>query len=339
MANILISGYYGFGNLGDELLLEAILNDLRQVDPRGKVTVLSARPLETAKRFGVRAVCRTDPFALMGEMRRCDLLLSGGGTLLQDATSRQSLWYYLTVLRLAGALQKPVVVYSQGIGPLRHPRHQELVGRALERAEVITLRDEASAGLLEQMGVRRPYAVTADPVLSLAEQSGERDERRIGWVLHGGLCGSRTLEVLGEAMMELNRQGYPSVLLPFYPRQDGGAVERLSTWGEAVEPERVRREIGRCGRVISMRLHGLILGAAVGSRVLALSDDPKVAGFLDGMGLPEGRLPERLTAGELVQEVLHRARQAEPHRLEEAKGRLEENRRQLKTLIMKRYKT
>ena len=335
MAKILISGYYGFGNLGDELLLEAILNDLRQIDPTGAVTVLSARPLETAKRFGVRAVCRTDPFILMGEVRRCDLLLSGGGTLLQDTTSRHSLWYYLTVLRLANALQRPVVIYGQGIGPLSHPRHRELVKRALERAEVITLRDEASAKLLGQIGVHCPFTVTADPVLSLVKRSAERDERRIGWALHGGLCSRRTLEVLGEAMMELNRQGYASILLPFYPRQDSRAVERLSTWGKAVGPDCVRREIGRCGRVVSMRLHGLILGAATGSRVLALSDDPKVAGFLDGMELPEGRVPECLTAGELVEEVLHRARQAEPKRLKEAKRRLEENRRQLEMLITK----
>ena len=77
MAKVLIAGYYGFGNLGDDLLLKAIVQEIRQADPEGEITALSARPAETGRVFGVRAICRTDPLGLLRELRRCGLLLFG----------------------------------------------------------------------------------------------------------------------------------------------------------------------------------------------------------------------------------------------------------------------
>ncbi|MBR1846078.1 MAG: polysaccharide pyruvyl transferase CsaB [Oscillospiraceae bacterium] len=333
MAKILIAGYYGFGNLGDELLLKAIVQEIRQTDPEGEITVLSARPAETGREFGVRTIHRTEPLGLLRGLRRCSLLLFGGGTLLQDATSRRSLGYYLSLLSLARHMGKPVMLYAQGIGPLLHPGDQRRVARALEQVQTITLRDRDSELLLRKMGVKKPALITADPVLGLGKRDGERDERRIGWVLCGGGCGERALTVLEEAMAELNRRGFVSVLLPFYPRQDSRATERLSGWGQVIPAGQIEREIGRCDLVVSMRLHGLILGAAQKSRVLSLSRDPKAEGFLRDMGLPAGLAAEEMTAEGLANAVLDLAKRAEEDRLITAQKALEENRRQLALLL------
>ena len=333
MAKVLIAGYYGFGNLGDDLLLKAIVQEIRQADPEGEITALSARPAETGRGFGVRAICRTDPLGLLRELRRCGLLLFGGGTLLQDATSHRSLGYYLSLLSLARRMGKPVMLYAQGIGPLLHPSDQRRVARALEQVQTITLRDRDSDALLRKMGVKKPALVTADPVLGLGKRDGERDSRRIGWVLCGGGCGERVLTVLEGTMTELSRRGFVSVLLPFYPRQDSRAAERLSCWGQVIPAGKVEQEIGRCDLVVSMRLHGLILGAAQGSRVLSLSRDPKAEGFLRDMGLPAGLAPEEMTAGSLADAVLGLAKRAEEERLSAAQKALEENRRQLTLLL------
>lgn len=335
MAKILISGYYGFGNLGDELLLEALLDDVRRVRPDAEVTVLSARPLETAKRFGVTAIHRTDPVALRRAMQRCDLLLSGGGTLLQDGTSRRSLWYYLAVIRLARELGKPVMIYSQGLGPLNHPRDRAMVRRTLEDVQAVTLRDEASGRLLGALGAECPFSVTADPVLALPMDRDQKMERRIGWVLHGGTCNRRLLWVLEETAERLAGKGYSSVLLPFYPREDGGAVRHLAHLWETAPPDNLLGTLETCGTVVSMRLHGLILGANGGSRVLALSRDVKVEQFLGEMALPDALDPWGVTAEELTEGILRGARPVDCGRLDQARTRLEENRRQLERLLQR----
>ena len=88
-------------------------------------------------------------------LRRCDALLSGGGSLLQDTTSTRSLLYYLTVIRCAHRLGKPVMLYANGIGPVRRPANRRRVKRVVEQATLITLRDHSSARELQDMGVTR----------------------------------------------------------------------------------------------------------------------------------------------------------------------------------------
>ena len=118
MYNILISGYYGFDNIGDESILRTLVTSLRERIPDCSLTVLSHDPAATREKYGVEAVERMSPLAIARAVRRCDMLISGGGSLLQDVTSSKSLHYYLAIIRFAQLLGKKVFIYSQGIGPI-----------------------------------------------------------------------------------------------------------------------------------------------------------------------------------------------------------------------------
>ncbi|MBQ1603097.1 MAG: polysaccharide pyruvyl transferase family protein, partial [Oscillospiraceae bacterium] len=112
MVNILISGYYGFDNIGDESILRTVINSLRARVPDCHLTVLSHNPAATREKYGVDAVDRMSLREIVREIRRCDLLISGGGSLLQDVTSSKSIHYYLTIIRLAKLYGKKVFIYS-----------------------------------------------------------------------------------------------------------------------------------------------------------------------------------------------------------------------------------
>ena len=101
MADIIIAGYHGFANSGDEALLLAILNTLRKKRPELDVTVLSKKPEETARVYGVKSIFRYNIFKVIKEMKRSKMLLFGGGSLLQDVTSSKSILYYLVIIWLA----------------------------------------------------------------------------------------------------------------------------------------------------------------------------------------------------------------------------------------------
>ena len=132
MTKIVISGYYGFGNAGDEAMLSALLDSLRSIIADVEVTVITGNCKATAEHHRVHTVSRMDILGIIKAISRCHILISGGGSLLQDVTSSRSLYYYLAVIRIAQWLHKPVMLYAQGIGPLIRTRARKAVRSVLQ---------------------------------------------------------------------------------------------------------------------------------------------------------------------------------------------------------------
>ena len=87
MSNIVISGYYGFGNAGDEAMLCAIIDAIRKEEADAYITVISGNPKETSKKHNINAVGTFSALGILKAIANSDLVISGGGSLLQDATS------------------------------------------------------------------------------------------------------------------------------------------------------------------------------------------------------------------------------------------------------------
>ena len=167
MGNVLLSGYYGFGNIGDEAILTSTINALRKARPDLNLIVLSQHPDETSHTYNVESYHRMSITEVTTAMKKSDLVIFGGGSLLQDATSFRSLLYYLSIINLAHIYKKPVIVYANGIGPIRSRLGRVLTKRALETVEAITVRDAESRDELIEMGVTKDIEVTADPAFLL----------------------------------------------------------------------------------------------------------------------------------------------------------------------------
>ena len=176
MACIAISGYYGFYNTGDEAILEVIISILRRRIPGAEIVVFSADPDHTSKAYGVESVSRTHLPSVMRTLKRADLLISGGGGLLQDITSFRSVAYYLGIMEVALCMGKKVAVFAQGMGPLRHPLALRWVKRVLNRVDLVSVRDSLSASFLGELGIKNNVRITADPVFSLKPASREEIE-------------------------------------------------------------------------------------------------------------------------------------------------------------------
>ena len=85
-----------------------------------------------------------------------------------------SLLYSLSVIRCAQWLNKPVMLYANGVGPVRKPINRRRVKKVVERATLVTLRDHSSARELAEMGIGRSVQVTADPVFHLMPAGAEK---------------------------------------------------------------------------------------------------------------------------------------------------------------------
>jgi len=294
-ARVLLSGYYGFANAGDEAVLAGLILSLRAVDPRLEITVLSTNPRETELVHGVRAVHRYRPKELLPALARTDLLLSGGGSLLQDVTSAHGIVYYLGVVRLAQLLGKRTMFGAQGLGPLGRARSRTLVASVANRLDAVTVRDPASADLLREIGVSRPpIEVAADPALLLGPDTVAPPHPHTYGVALRPWRGQETLAArLADACREALPQAHP-VLFPMQPQTDTLIGEQFASLchqqGRArlVSPSSgltaLTQAISACELMVGMRLHALILAAAAGVPSVALSYDPKVAAFMAQSG-------------------------------------------------------
>ena len=278
----LLSGYYGYGNLGDEALLAGLVGGLkaRGIEP----VVLSGDPAATSAQHGVGAVHRYR--GLLPALWRCDALVSGGGGLLQDGSSRRSLSYYLTVLRLGRALNRRVVVYGQSVGPLSESGRRR-VGRALAGLP-LAVRDAPSVDLLASLGLAAERV--ADPALLLPAPTPS--DSNGGAVVLVPRAGHDDLnEALAAAGRLLHQAGLQVAVLAFHEREDAGARERIAAAVPAsrlvaATPEQALQHLAAARYVLSARLHGLVLAARAGVGFAGLVYDPKVAGFLDDAGAP-----------------------------------------------------
>ncbi len=331
MPRVVISGYYGFGNAGDEAMLTAIIQSLRRHGDF-EFVVLSNDPVRTAREHGVQAVRRTAAGAIWQALVSSDALVSGGGSLLQDVTSPLTVPYYLGLIYLARMLRRRVVVYGQGIGPLHGGLARRLTRAVLNRCDLITVRDEASRRELERLGVTRPpVVVTADPVLSLeppspAQRPFLREARMPG---KGPLVGIFPREwrgredykaILAKAADHLARRVKASVaLIPMQNPEDTRVCEEIR--GLMREPAVVlegRHSVDDLMTglfpplelVVGMRLHALIFAALTGVPMVGLSYDPKIDAFLEALG----QQPVGTTDALSLSEVTRRLDEAWEHR-------------------------
>jgi len=172
---IVMSGYYGFDNVGDEAILFSIIQALREADPTIGITVLSNQPEKTASTYGVEAVNRWDLKQINNVLKQCDGLISGGGSLLQDATGLKSIPYYAGIMKIAQWFKKPVFVYAQGMGPINKGLSRKIVKHVLKKTR-ITVRDQASKSLLQEIGLKNDIEIVPDPVLGITLK-----EHQSGW--------------------------------------------------------------------------------------------------------------------------------------------------------------
>jgi len=313
---IVISGYYGFGNVGDEAVLSAILGALRERLPAARITVLSADPGSTRRMHNVHAVPRIG-LRLLGTLAGADLFISGGGSLIQDATSGRSAVYYLALLALAAVLSRRTMVYAQGIGPLRRGWIRRLARAVLDRTDLITVRDDDSSRLLRELGVRGVVHVVADPVFALdpapdvhiRELLGPRGAPRIGVAMRPWGDNAYAEAVIQALQGARGGTGAQVVVFAFHPARDlaicRAAADALGARIVAdLHPREMMAAVATLDLLVGVRLHALIAAIGAGVPLVGLSYDPKVDGLFRRIGIGHLLSVEGLQSGPLQQAIL-----------------------------------
>lgn len=305
--DIMISGYYGFHNSGDDSILKAMVDSISAARPELRILALSNDPAETKAVYGIDAIHRFDIPRILWYMRKTRLLISGGGSLIQDVTSDKSLLYYLSIIGLAKKLGAKVMLYANGIGPILHEKNYGLIRRTLNDVDLITLREPSSLEELHRFGVENPsILVTADPAFHLVAANPEESAHLVaktGLPSGAKYCvialrpwkrADKEMEQAVAMVADYIKKTYQIeiLLVPMQQSRDTETAQNtLSAMKETgyllkdrVTPSQLMGIVGGAELILGMRLHILIYAAKMGTPVIGLTYDPKVEATMHYIG-------------------------------------------------------
>ncbi len=301
--DVLLSGYYGFNNLGDDAMLLGIIDSLKKYNPYLRILILSKNPMQTRLKFSHNTVSRINIFSIIYNMRKSSLFINGGGNLIQDTTSTRSLLYYLGAIFLAKVLGMKVMIYGNGIGPLRKGLNQKISANILNKVDVITLREELSLDVLNQINILSPtIKLTADPALTidtefkrpnkniLFDYQIDTNNNLVGFSVRSCRDGKKAIQELSKiADYVVDKYGALPIFIPMHHPDDVKTSEKIAksmknnsiVISNKYEVTDLLYLMSKLKILVGMRLHSLIFALKLNIPALGISYEPKVEGFLD----------------------------------------------------------
>ena len=289
-----ISGYYGFKNFGDEAILAVIVKKL--LSWGNKITVISSDPEYTKSLYNqVKSVKTFDFKSIIWSIYNSHYLISGGGSLLQDATSLKSLFYYLSVIFIALILKKKVIIFAQGIGPIYTPVGQFFTKLLLSRCHYISVRDKKSQELLQQWGINSE--LVCDPIFSLKIPDTYKLKTVAVQLRHFPGMNNDFLHRLADAVSR-NFPKYNVEIYSFQDEIDYEVCKKFEKYLNMLNPdidttlfsgltnEEIMTNISKCEFLVSMRLHAIIIGLLTSVKTMCIDYDIKIEKIAKEFNLP-----------------------------------------------------
>lgn len=302
-----VSGYYGFRNNGDDALLLALTEEIKKANHNARMVVLSNRPKETTKIYHVDSVHRLSFLQIKKVFLKTRGLIFGGGSLLQDETSSKSLWYYLSIIKLAKKCGMKVMQFANGFGPINKLSNQNITVQTInDCVDVITTRDEASMHRMQALDIKQEIALTADPAM-LLKGCTERELSKMFTRLDIPEGAYMTIAVrdwktsaqnfteeVAKALTAFAEAHQLNVLLipmqcPHDIQISKAIQKQIGQRAYLLESNIGIKEaigvIGGSSLNVAMRLHSMIYSVSQGVKTVGLRYDPKIDGFMDYVGL------------------------------------------------------
>ena len=291
MTKFVVSGYIGFDNFGDEAIANVLTSWLKSNNAE-KVTLISSNPEKTAKLYGVNSV---GMFKFFKPILESDVLISGGGSLLQDITSLKSLVYYLTIIFTALLLRKKVIIFAQGFTPFRTKIGKILTKFILKKCHQITVRDSESQKLLSEMQINSE--LICDPAFGI--QTNSENHYGVGIQLRS--FPTITNEFLQNLADEIEKhfKNQPINLISLQDNLDMPVINKFAEYLDEKElkyniwnnldVKNAIEKISSLEYLIAMRFHACLIGAKSNVKILGINYDKKVETLAKqiGFGLTE----------------------------------------------------
>jgi polysaccharide pyruvyl transferase CsaB len=289
MTKYVVSGYIGFDNFGDEAIASVLAKHLKEIGAE-EITWISANPKKTAEAYNVKSV---GMFNFLLPIIKSDVLISGGGSLLQDITSLKSLIYYLGVISTALFFGKKVVIFAQGFSSFRTKIGEFLTKLVLKKCTKISVRDKNSQNVLSKMGISS--TLVSDPMFIPVLNSKDLPKaEKTELIVQLRDFPTLTDEFLDKLGSEINNRFKNTTikLLSLQDSVDLAVLEKFQSKLHSAEilsglsTEEVIKELSNAQYLVGMRFHACLIGAKYNVNVLGINYDKKVETLAQQVGFP-----------------------------------------------------
>lgn len=289
-----LSGYFGFKNFGDEEILSVLVNKLQ--NDRNTISIISSDTEYTKSKFRhVNSFYTFDILNILCLIRKSDVLVSGGGSLLQDVTSFKSLVYYLFIIFIALCFRKKVIIFAQGIGPINNILGRFLTKSILKHCFYISVRDNKSQELLSNWGIKAD--LLCDPIFCIKMPILEKTKTVAIQLRNFRSMNEEFINKLATKVCE-NFSDYEIEILPFQNSIDlevcknfEKAIKFLNanmkvTLFDNLDNKEIINRLAKSQYLIGMRFHSIIAGLLAKCKVLSINYDIKVEKISKEFNLP-----------------------------------------------------
>ena len=312
---ILMYGYFGAGNTGDEAILEVQTKILRELNPNIVLSALTQNE-ERAKELNIKPYDYKDILEILPAVEECDLIISGGGGLFHDLTVSYNPLYYGLIIYLGDIAKKPVFIFGQGFGPVKTEKGISYIKKLLPLCTKATFRDEESLKEFKAYAPNVPAFTTADPAFAYEKGNAEKGKKlleKIGIknmnkkIIYFGTRELKNLDykIIAESINKwynaLEDKNIIVIIIPFqfsYDEKISKNISELLTFENYFTGEVKVSQImdlfavNNCELIFSTRLHGIILGSVSNKCCMAISYDDKVRRICDILNAPYIKLDE-----------------------------------------------
>lgn len=301
--DFMLCGYYGRHNLGDDMALKAFSDNMITRCKADNITLLSADSKNTGYEHVNTVIHRFDLPKIYRQMKKTNVFVLGGGSILQDATSSRSMFYYTHIANKAKTFGCKVMLYSNGVGPILKKKNIKRAVKVLNGADVITVRDRHSLVFINSIGVTNKKTVlTADETFTLDKDSITapydklKDGKYICINLRNANITDRFLHGFSEFIDKISaKYGYTPILLPIHFSKDIDVLSKISNLlkcnniliDKDIPHMQTLGILSKCELSITERLHAVIFSCIYNKPFLAINYDPKVLAFCIEMGMDD----------------------------------------------------
>ncbi|MCQ2740179.1 MAG: polysaccharide pyruvyl transferase CsaB [bacterium] len=289
MLKYIVSGYIGFDNFGDEAVASVLVQMLENKEA-SSITLISKNPEKTAELYGCNAV---GMFDFLIPLIKSDVLISGGGSLLQDVTSLKSLLYYISIILAALFFRKKVYIFAQGITPFRTKIGEFLTKFVLKRCSGISVRDAKSKDILDEWGISSDLVV--DPAFALSVPNNEKSTS-VGIQLRPcKQLNEDFLLLLADSLTEY----FKDRQFILFSLQDSMDLEIITKFNQLLTERNLKttilsgltvdkctEELSKLEYLIGMRFHSCLIASKSNVKVLGINYDVKVKTLSEMIGFP-----------------------------------------------------
>ena len=295
----MLSGYYGYGNIGDETLMHTIINKLKSKKPDIRIIVLTHKRDSFLDENNIDSISRLNLLKIRSAMKKTRLYINGGGSLLQDSTSTKSLIYYLLLLKTANKLGLKTYLYANGMGPITKEKNIERVKEVLKSVDYMSIRDNTSYDFIKDLGIEgKNISLTTDEIFGIDISKSDKKLIDDNYMVISLRDWHKKDKSIYEKLTQLIKQVHQEYnLKPVFilSKQNDVKITKIIHdkldidsaqihYGHSLE-ETIQL-ISQAKLVISIRLHPLIFGLCSDVPVYGISYDPKIVGVLQSANYP-----------------------------------------------------